>query len=533
MLFLCALFTTSALAQRTVTGVVQDDLGESLPGVNVMVVGTTQGGITDLDGNFSIVVPGDESVLRFSYVGMETQDVVVGTQTVINVTLATLSIAMDEVVITALGISREKKSLGYSVGEVDGEDLTNVPQENIMNSLAGRVSGVAINSTAGAGSSVSMVIRGASSLTSDNQPLFVVDGIPMNNTLNNVTEMARDTKVDYGNAISDINPEDIESISVLKGPSAAALYGSRAGNGVVLITTKSGKKSKGVGVTVTSNTVIENPYKYLEKHTLMANGRRPYTQNNRPNNGLPYYAVPAGDSYWVGPELDKGMMAYQWPFLDANGDLVATPLESHPDNAKNFFETGYTTTNGVSVSNATDKINYRLSYNNMQNKGMIPNSDLHRNTVSLNTSVKILDNLSISSSINFTNTGADNRPAGNRGANPMQYLYDVNPHLDIRDMVNYWEEGKEGIQQAGPYNLVVNPDGTYGKDDMMNNPYFIANEINNPFTRNRVYGNIRADWEIISGLSLMARYNHEQYNEQRETKIAPSYSNEPNGFYLL
>jgi len=496
-----------------------------------MIVGTTQGSITDLDGNFSIEVPGDESVLRFSFVGMESRDVTVGAQTVIDVTLATLSVGLDEVVVTALGISREKKSLGYSVGEVDGEDLTNVPQENVMNSLAGRVSGVAISSTAGAGSSVSMVIRGASSLTSDNQPLFVVDGIPMNNTLNNVTEMAKDTKVDFGNAISDINPEDIESISVLKGPSAAALYGSRAGNGVVLITTKSGKKSKGVGVTITSNTVIENPYKYLGKHNLMANGRRPYTQDNRPNNGLPYYAVPAGDSYWVGPELDKGMLAYQWPFFDANGDLVATPLVSHPDNAKEFFQTGYTTTNGVSVTNATDKINYRLSYNNMQNKGVIPNSDLHRNSLSLNTTVKILDNLSVSSNLNFTSSGADNRPGGNRRSNPMKYIYDLNSHIDIEDVKNYWVEGKEGIQQNGPYNLVVNSDGTYGVDDMMNNPYFIANEINNSFSRNRVYGNARIDWEIIPGLSFMARYNHDQFSETRETKIAPSFSREPKGFY--
>ena len=363
MMFLCALFTTSVVAQRTVTGVVTDDLGDPLPGANVMVVGTTQGSVTDLDGNYSIEVPGDETVLRFSFVGMESKDITVGHQTVINVTLATLSIGMDEVVVTALGISREKKSLGYSVGEVDGEDIVTVPQENIMNSLAGRVSGVVINQTAGPGSSVSMVIRGASSLTSDNQPLFVIDGVPMNNTLNNVTEMARETKVDYGNAISDINPEDIESISVLKGPSAAALYGSRAGNGVVLITTKSGKKSKGLGVTVTSNTVIENPYKYLEKHNLFANGRRPYTQNNRPNNGLDYYAVPAGDSYWVGPELDKGQMAYQWPFLDESGNLVATPLVSHPDNAKNFFQTGFTTTNGVAINDATERLNYRLSYN--------------------------------------------------------------------------------------------------------------------------------------------------------------------------
>ena len=533
LLFLFAIFVSSAMAQRTVTGVITDDFGEPLPGVTVVIKGTAQGSVTDQNGHFSIDVLNENSVLRFSFIGMETQEVVVGNQSVINITLMTSSIAMDEVVVTALGISREKKSLGYSVGEVDGEDLQRVSQENVLNSLAGKISGVVINSTGGAGSSVSMVIRGASSLTSDNQPLFVVDGVPMVNTLNNVTEMARDTKVDYGNAISDINPEDIESVSVLKGPSAAALYGSRAGNGVVLITTKSGKDSKGLGVTITSNTVIENPYKYLEKHTLFANGRRPYTQDNRPNNGLDYYAVPGGDSYWVGPELDKGMMAYQWPFFDANGNLTATALESHPDNWKNFFQTGYTTTNGVSITDATDKMNYRLSYNNMQNKGVVPNSDLNRNSLSLNSSVKLLDNLTVSSSINFTSSGADNRPAGNRGANPMQALYELNPHLDVLDMQDYWEPGQEGIQQRGPYNLVVNPDGTYDKDDQMNNPYFIANEINNPFSRSRVYGNAKVDWQILPELSFMARYTHDQYDEQRETKIAPSYSKEPNGFYGL
>ena len=531
MLLLFAMFSMSAFAQRTVTGTVKDDTGELLPGVSVVIVGTSQGAITDAVGNFNIVVPGSDAVLRFSFVGMEPQEITVGNQSIISVVLASSSVGMDEVVVTALGISRETKSLGYSVGKVDGEELTTVTHTNMMNSLAGRVSGVAINSTGGDGSSVSMVIRGASSLTSDNQPLFVVDGIPMNNTVNNVTEMARDTKVDFGNAISDINPEDIESVSVLKGPSAAALYGSRAGNGVVIITTKSGKKGKGIGVTITSNTVVENPYKYVEKHNLFANGRRPYTQDNRPNNGLPYYSVPAGDSYWVGPELDKGMMAYQWPYFDANGDLTATALESHPDNAKNFFQTGYTTTNGVSLTNASEKVNYRLSWNNMQNKGVIPNSDLHRNSVSLNSTFKLLDNLSITSSINISNSGADNRPAGNRGANPMQALYEINSHLDVRSMENYWVPGQEGLQQYAPYNLVVNPDGTYGSDDATNNPYFLANEVNNPFSRKRVYGNARIDWEFLPGFSVMARYNHDQYNETRETKIAPSYSGEPNGFY--
>jgi len=531
LLFLLAVFASSALGQRTVTGVVSDDSGEPLLAVTVVVLGTSEGTVTDQNGHYSIEVLDENSILRFSFIGMETKEITVGNRTIIDITIATSSIAMDEVVITALGISREKKSLGYSVGEVEGEALQQVAQENVLNALAGRVSGVAINSTGSAGSSVSMVIRGASSLTSDNQPLFVIDGIPMTNTLNNVTEMARDTKVDYGNAISDINPEDIESISVLKGPSAAALYGSRAGNGVVLITTKSGKESKGIGVTVTSNTVIENPYKYLEKHNLFANGRRPYTQDNRPNNGLDYYSVPAGDSYWVGPELDKGMMAYQWPFFDENGNLTARALESHPDNWKNFFQTGFTTTNGVSITDAKDNLNYRLSYNNMLSSGVIPNSDLHRNSLSLNSTVKLLDNLSISSSINYANTGADNRPAGNRGANPMQALYELNPHLDVLDMQDYWVEGQEGIQQNGPYNLVVNPDGTYGVDDMINNPYFIANEVNNPFSRNRIYGNLKVDWEIVPGLSFMARYTLDQYNEERETKIAPSYSKEPNGFY--
>ncbi|MEN8117238.1 MAG: SusC/RagA family TonB-linked outer membrane protein [Bacteroidota bacterium] len=534
ILLICviAFFSINAIAQQTVIGEVANESGEVLPGVSVSIKGTTQGTVTDNVGKYSISVPGESSVLVFSFVGMETQEIVVGNQSTINVTLTTSAIGLDDVVVTALGITREKKSLGYSVAEVEGESLQKVAQENVLNALSGRVAGVQINSVGGAGSSVSMVIRGASSLTSDNQPLFVVDGIPMNNTLNNVTEMARDTKVDFGNAISDINSEDIESVSVLKGPSAAALYGSRAGNGVVLIITKSGRKSKGLGITITTNTVIENPYKYLEKHTMMANGKRPYTHDNRPNNGLDYFSVPAGDSYWVGPELDKGMMAYQWPYFNEAGELTARPLVSHPDNYKKFFETGYTTTNGVTITDASEKVNYRLSYNNMQNKGIVPNSDIHRNSISLNSSVKLVDNITVSSSLNIAVSGADNRPSlGNRGANPLQYLYDMNSHLDIEDMRDYWVPGQEGLQQRAPYNLVVNSDGTYGVDDMMNNPFFIANEVNNSFRRDRVYGNAKADWQINTDWSAMVRYTHDQLNEQRETKIAPSYSKEPNGFY--
>src|SRR5690606_6163183 len=190
-----------------------------------------------------------------------------------DVSLAVAEKQLDEVVVTALGIERETKSLGYAVGKVAGEDMVNVPQENVINALAGRVPGVTINQTGGPGSSVSMVIRGATSLSNDNQPLFVVDGIPMQNTLNNANSRRGDrNEVDYGNVISDINPENIESVSILKGPSAAALYGSRAGNGVILITTKSGKKGEGLGISFSTSNVIETPYRYLDLHYKYANG---------------------------------------------------------------------------------------------------------------------------------------------------------------------------------------------------------------------------------------------------------------------
>jgi TonB-linked SusC/RagA family outer membrane protein len=531
---LFSLLTVTLYAQVNVRGTVKSDAGELLPGVSIIVKGTSTGVITDIDGNYSISVPNAQSVLVFSFVGMQPQEVPVDGRSTVDVTMVTSSIGVDEVVVTALGISREKKSLGYSVGEVEGEELTRVAQENVLNSLAGKVTGVQISQTGATGSSVSMVIRGASSLTSDNQPLFVIDGVPMNNTLNNITQIGNGNLADYGNAISDLSAENIESVSVLKGPSAAALYGSRAGNGVVIITTKSGKKGKGFGVSVTSNTVIESPYKFLEKHTLFANGQRPFTQDNRPNNGLPYFEVPAGNSYWVGPEMDKGMMAYQWPYFNAEGVPEARPIVSHPDNYKEFFQTGITSTNGFSLTDSNDKLNYRLSYENMLNRGIIPNSDLHRNSIALNSDFKITKDIVFSSSVNFTSSGADNRPStSERGANPLQALYDINPHIDIDDLRTIWEPGKEGIQQNSPYNLNLKPNGTYSISNRINNPFFLAYEVNNSFRRDRVYGNAKLDINFTPELSLMLRYNHDQFNEKRETKIAQSYTGDAKGVYGL
>lgn len=522
MLVVTQTFGGTIRADVTVTGkVTSSDDGTALPGVNVYVKGTQNGTITDGEGKYTLAVSDDNGVLVFSYIGFTTQEISVAGRSTIDVVLQVNAETLGEVVVTALGIQREEVTLGYSVGKLKGEDLVNVAQENVLNSLAGRVAGVTINSTGAAGSSVRMTIRGTKSLVNDNQPLFVIDGVPIVNSLNNIAQVGSDNRVDYGNPIADLNPETIESMTVLKGPSAAALYGSRAGNGVVIITTKNGSKSKKVTVNVTSNTVFDIPYKFLDMHTKFASGYLPFTPDKNPYPGgiLQVDETSVGG---VGPELDKGYNAIQWNSpLDANGDPIPTPLVSHKDNIKNFVQTGITTTNGVSIANSNDMLNYRLSYSNMANRGVIPNSDLFKNALSLNTSVKASSKLTISTSLDFSRSNSNNRPATNRGANPMQWAYAVSPHIDIRDLRNYWVSGQEGLQQFTQDNGA----GEY------NNPYFLAYEVNNSFVRDRVFGNLKAEYQITPELSIMGRYALDTYEEKRETKMGNSYTNQPNGAY--
>jgi TonB-linked SusC/RagA family outer membrane protein len=529
---LCALFLAlllaggawAAPADVTISGrVTNSDDGSALPGVNIVVKGTQNGTITDSDGKYSISAA-ENAMLVFSYIGYNTQEVAVNGRMTVDLALQPNMETLNEVVVTALGIKREERSLGYSVGQVKGSDMTRVPQENVLNGLAGRMPGVSVSSTGGVGSSVNLVIRGAKSLSTDNQPLFVVDGVPVNNTVNNVTRIGRDNNVDYGNAISDINPEDVESVSVLKGPSAAALYGSRAGNGVVLITTKSGSASKKMTVSISSNTTFDVPYKFIDMHSKYAIGTFSWKPDFNPYPGG-VLQVEENSAGALGPELDKGYKAVQWNSpLDANGDPIPTDLVSHPDNVKNFVKTGVTSTNSISISNSSDMVTYRLSYTNMKNSGVIPNSDLLRNSLTLNTSVKVHEKFRLSSSLDFTKSGADNRPAGNRGTNPMQWAYAVGPHIDIRDLKDYWVKGQEGLQQRAQ-DLNFDGGGEY------NNPYFIAYEVNNGFTRNRLFGNLKGEWQITPEFNVTAKYAMDTYTEQRETKIGASYTGEARGAY--
>ena len=494
-------------ANARVTGTVTSaEDNQGLPGVTVLVKDTQIGTVTNTDGEYAIEVPNEEAVLVFSFVGYETEEIPVNGQSTIDVSLAPSLEALQEVVVTALGIEREERSLGYDVASVDGEELTQVSQESVLSSLAGRVPGVTINQTSGPGSSISVIIRGATSLTTDNQPLFVVDGVPMSNSLNNISQNGDGNQVDYGNAISDINPDDIESVNVLKGPSAAALYGTRAGNGVIIITTKSGAKKKELGVSFSTSNVFERATRLLDFHYKYANGQREGVFNE-------------GSAYWGGPQLDVGNTAVQWNSpVDENGNPIPTELRSYPNAMKDFMQTGITSTNNVAVSGGSDKGSFRVSYSNMLHRGMIPNSDLFRNNLNTSVNFKILDNLTFSSNVNLGRTHSNDRPStGDRRANPLEAVY-ASSYVDYNEMRDFWVEGQEEIEQV--------------RTDASDNPYFIAYGIENGFVRDRIFGNISLTYDLTDNFSLMVRHSLDRINEGRETKIPFSYSRMARGGYF-
>ncbi|MEO9894247.1 SusC/RagA family TonB-linked outer membrane protein [Aurantibacter sp.] len=510
--FVLFLLFSSYISAQTVTGTVSSAAdGMPLPGVTVLIKGTTSGTSADFDGNYTIDIPDANSTLVFSYLGFEAQDIEVAGRTTINVVMNEDAQALDEVVVTALGIKREEKSLGYSVENVAAEELTRVAQENVLNSLSGKVAGVTLNNTGGAGSSVSMVIRGAISLSSDNQPLFVVDGVPIANTLNNIGGFGDRNPVDYGNAISDLDPQSIENVSILKGPSAAALYGSRAGNGVVLITTKKAKDKEKMKVNFTSNTVFDVPYRYLDTQSQFANGYFSFSPESQGGSYILPDVIPAGGN--GGPELDKGYYAVQWNSpLDANGVPIPTELVSYPDNVKEFVQTGITTTNSITITNSTEALNYRMGVTALDNTGIIPNSDFKRNSFSLSASSKFSDKLEASTNVNVVHGYADNRPASNRGTNPLQAAYSVPANINILDVKDYKLPGTDIYNFSSDYS----------------NPWFLANEVNNSFSRFRVYGNFALDWKVSPSFNIRTSYNLNSFNQTQETKMAPGYNRETN-----
>ncbi len=515
----------------TVTGTIVDEGGNPVPGANIIVKGSTQGVTSDINGRYSITVPGESSVLMFSFIGYETQEIQVADKRTIDVPLREQSTEITEVVVTALGITRETKALGYAVQQVDGASLNEAKESNFMSNLSGKVAGVNIISNSPVGGSARMIIRGESSLNYfGNQPLFVVDGVPTGNS-----PISNTGDADYGNSAGEINPADIESVNILKGPAASALYGSRAANGVVLITTKSGRGAKkGVGVSVNFGSTWENPLrlpKFQNDFGGGSNGQYEGGNFGYSNGGL--YADGIEDTYdesW-GPRFDPTVMKKQYDspttngfrggdvYLPNRGEIIPTPWVAQPDNMKDFFETGHTYNTNVALSGNTDKATFRASYTNVNQTGIVPNNDLKRNTVSVNTSFKLTNQFTASVSGSYVNSQSTNRPDLGYGRNRPMYLFVWMPrNISTKSMRNYWQPGMEGIQQF-QYN--------YGEGH--NNIYFYQNENTNGQNKNEVYGNVKLEYKILPNLIVMARAGTNFYDDFRPSKLAFSSTGDTGG----
>ena len=516
-----------------VTGnVTSADDGTALPGVSVVVRGTTIGAVTDFEGNYSITVPDGSATLMFSFVGMLTQEVALDGKTAVDVILESTSTALDEVVITALGISREKKSLGYAVQEMDGDAVNQVKTDNIVNSLSGKLAGVSVKVNNNIGGSTNILIRGSSSLTQNNQALFVVDGVPISNAMTNKDQGAQSQgrqAYDYGNAASDINPNDIESISVLKGAAATALYGSRAANGVIIINTKKGQSGAKLGVTVNSNVTISkvDPSTMINHQKLYGAGYDPtwYTSDrlgfdwaDTDGDGLEntdQYLVPYYEDGSRGAELDGSLVwSYDAWVPESPNYQTPTPYVYPENDAMSFFETGVAYTNSIDINGGSEKATYRLSYANKDQSGIYPNSELKRNSINLNGSYSIVKNLKVSSSMSYTNTYTKGRNSTGYSGNIMSSFrqwYQVQTDMGLQKQL-YEETGR---------NVTWNP--VYFDDFTpiyWDNPYWTAYENYPEDVRNRLLGYVRADWQITDYLSLMGRVAIDNFTELQEERRA-------------
>ena len=496
--------------QITVTGVVSDNSEIPIAGVNVQVKGKTTGTTTDFDGNYKIqATKGD--ILVFSNVSFNSKEVTV-TSTTHNVILAEGNL-LDEVVVTALGISREKKSLGYSIQEVKGDKLNKGVEGNVVNALAGQVAGVQIQGTGNIGGSSRILLRGASSLTGNNQPLFVVDGIPIDNSNYGSFRQAYGARddvngnVDYGNAAQDINPDDIASISVLKGANAAALYGSRAANGVILITTKKGKKNKGLGVDVNYGLFAETAYDFPDLQNEYGGGQS-LTFSNFDGDGIPIQNVSTDESW--GPRLD-GRLVRQWDG-DGNGGEVR-PWVAHPDNYKNFFNTGIVYKANVAVSNANEMGNYRVSYTKLNHQGIVPNSSIDRNTFNINLNGK-MNKLSVSTSLSYINTKGKGRPKTGGSSDNLVYNMVIwtQRQLDIDRLRDY--ERADGSQRTWRTNSL---DLTNVR---ANNPFWLAYKDYQDDEKNRYVGNFKVQYDITETWNASVRYGIDTYGDNRRDRRA-------------
>ena len=474
-IFLTLAFGLSSYAQQ-ITGSVSDDNGIPLPGASVVIQGSSSGTTTDFDGNFSIETS-QGSTLVISYVGYESQQIVVGSSP-INVQL-TSDNALDEVVVTALGLTREKKSLGYSVTEVDGDEINSIKDNNIASSLMGKVAGLNITNSGTIGSASRITLRGNNSVNGMNQALIVVDGIPINADGIESGQNADYSSTVIGGGITDINAYDIESISVLKGPNASALYGSRAGNGVILITTKTGSETDGLGISLNTNLTADTPM-------FLPDFQNEYAQGTL---GAAYTDIASdfGSSSW-GPKMGATQMYY---------DGRPRVAQAYPDNVKDFFNTGIKAITSMSIQNASENGSVRFSYTNNDTQGMIPNSSMISHNFNLRGVMNLSDKLSIDAKATyFTQEVNGRQQMGGEGI--MGVLYQMPRSVDINDLKKYQVDNPGTTDEFKVLNYG-------GSNSQTANPYWMANHDEYNERRNRFFGFAKINYEFTDWLSAFVR----------------------------
>ncbi len=467
----------------SISGRVTDNDGEPVPGVNISIIGTTTGTITDMDGNYILNAPGD-ATLMFSFIGFANQQIAIGGRTTINVQLVPETFGLDEVVVTALNIPRERKSLGYSMQQVGGDAILESREANVANSLSGKVSGLqVIKSSTGPAGSSKIVLRGNSSLTGDNQPLIVVDGIPIDNFTGASNNDYWNPSVDMGNGLGDINPEDIESMSVLKGASAAALYGSRAGNGVILITTKSGKKREGLGITVSSTLGVETIFTNPDMQMSYGQGSQGVYDDR-------------STASW-GPKI-TGQTITKW-------DGSSAPMRAY-DNVDSYFDTGISQDYNVSFQQKYENTSVYTSFTHKDDQSMIPGADLNRTNMMARavSSFGASKKWTLDTKVQYVNTKAQNRPLlGVNPSNSYYTMYLLPVSLDIRDFSTPVDNNGNMIWYGGGSQI---------------NPYWMAKYNLNKDQRDRFIMHGSLKYDFTNWLNAEIRGGSDRFTTNTEGK---------------
>ncbi|WP_026993987.1 SusC/RagA family TonB-linked outer membrane protein [Flectobacillus major] len=475
---------------------------QPVAGVTVLIKGTAKGTVTNAEGQYNISAQ-VEDILKFSFIGFKSVEQKVPASGVVNIALETEDTQLQEVVVTALGIAKEKKSLGYAVQELRTKDIAEAREGNLVNALSGKIAGVNITNSQGGMGSSRIVIRGETSIAGNNQPLFIIDGVPVDNTQNGIGSGR-----DFANAIADVNPDDIESISVLKGPNSAALYGSRASNGVILIKTKSGKsaKKKGLGVTLNAGFTAENLLVLPDYQNSYGQGTGGvFSYKDGKGGGI----NDGTDESW-GPKLDGRLI----PQFFSNGQPA--PFVAHPDNVKNFFVTGKTANLGISVAGSDEKLDYRFSFNNSNQTGVIPNTDITKNSFAVNSTYRLNNKLTLSTSANFIRSGSDNLPGlSGRGQSVMLQFLWFGRQVDTELLKDYNKGGFD-------YNW---------NHSYYSNPYLLLYENTVQQRRDRFFGNVNLSYKINSWLNASIRTGNDYYTDKRKFKVAFGTNGTPFGSY--